>query len=338
MKARVMEKNFFYSLLILVGILCSVVFWPFLTTLIVSISLSVVLYPIYTFFNNKVTNNTPWLSSLLTIVCFVIVLGVPAFFIGGMVFDQAQELYATFTSHGGSQPYIAQLSSTLSKVVPIEMVSGLEEKLANAVTSLSKNVATIFTSTISTLLGFLLVLLSLFYFLKDGHHWRGTLMEISPLSDEYDEKILTKLSRAVNGVMKGYLLIALVQGLLMGVGLWIFGVPNPALWGIFAGIASMVPSVGTALVALPAIGYLALVGDTFGMVGLSLWALVLVGTIDNILNPVVVGKKIDLHPLIILFSVLGGISLMGAVGVLIGPLLVSLLYTLLTIYKEHFKL
>jgi predicted PurR-regulated permease PerM len=337
MKTKVIEKNFFYSLLILVGILCILVFWPFLSTIVIGIALSVVLYPVYTFFNSRVTNDTPWLSSLLTLLAFIVVLGVPAFFIGSMVLSQSQELYTSITSNGGPSPYITKISNSIDKLIPMGMSFDMESRIATLVSTVSKNVATILTSTITTIFSFLLVLLSLFYFLKDGRHWRETLMELSPLSDEYDEKILSKFSRAVNGVMKGYLLIALVQGCLMGIGLWIFGVPNAALWGVFAGIASMVPSIGTALVALPAIAYLALIGDNTGVLGLSAWSLVIVGTIDNVLNPIVVGKKIDLHPLIILFSVLGGITVIGALGVLIGPLLVSLLYTLLTIYKEHFK-
>ncbi len=123
----------------------------------------------------------------------------------------------------------------------------------------------------------------------------------------------------------------------MGVGLWIFGVPNPALWGVLTGIASLVPTIGTALVAIPAILFLFAIGNNGAALGLSIWSVIIVGTIDNLLNPIIVGNKIDVPPLLILFAVLGGIALMGPVGILIGPLTVSFLYTLVSIYRTRFQ-
>ena len=96
----------------------------------------------------------------------------------------------------------------------------------------------------------------IFYFLKDGARWRKAIVILSPLSDRDDEKIISRLKLAVNGVIKGYLLVALVQGLLMGIGLSFFGVPHPALWGVVAAIASLIPMIGTALVSIPAFIFL----------------------------------------------------------------------------------
>jgi predicted PurR-regulated permease PerM len=162
-------------------------------------------------------------------------------------------------------------------------------------------------------------------------------MTFSPLPDHDDEKILSRLENAVNAVIKGYLFIALVQGVLVGFGFWIFHVPHAALWGVVAAIASLIPAVGTGLVSIPAIAFLFFTGDTFSAIGLLLWASILVGTIDNFLTPLVVGTKIHISPFLILFSVLGGISLLGPVGILVGPLTLSLLYTLISIYRNEFK-
>jgi predicted PurR-regulated permease PerM len=93
-----------------------------------------------------------------------------------------------------------------------------------------------------------------------------------------------------------------------------FGVPNPALWGTIAGIVSLIPTIGTAMVSIPAVLYLVATGTQGQAIGLLTWALVLVGLIDNLLNPVLVGKKVDIPALLILFSVLGGIALFGPVG------------------------
>lgn len=177
----------------------------------------------------------------------------------------------------------------------------------------------------------------MFYFLKDGAKWRKAIVVLSPLDDKEDEKIISRFSLSVNAVIKGYLFIAVVQGALMGFGLWFFNIPNPALWGVVAAAVSLIPTFGTALVSVPAMIFLFVTGDTSSAVGLLIWSTIVVGMVDNFLSPFIVGKKINIPPLLILFSVLGGISLLGPVGVLVGPLTISLLYTLISIYRNEFK-
>jgi predicted PurR-regulated permease PerM len=121
---------------------------------------------------------------------------------------------------------------------------------------------------------------------------------------------------------------------LTGIGMSLFGVPNAALFGVLAGIASLIPSIGTALVAVPAIIFLLATGHPANAIGFAIWSGALVGMVDNFLNPYIVGTKLQVPPLLILFSVLGGISLMGPVGILIGPLTMSLLYVLMSLYRH----
>ena len=123
----------------------------------------------------------------------------------------------------------------------------------------------------------------------------------------------------------------------MGLGLWIFNVPNGALWGVVAAVTSLLPTFGTAFVSVPAMIFLIALGDTTSAVGLLIWAIVVVGLVDNFLSPILVGSKTHIPPLLILFAVLGGISVLGPVGILVGPLTVSLLYTLISIYRNEFK-
>lgn len=333
MEHKIVERYFFFGLLLAALVFTLVVFRPFLPVLIIGASLSVVLHPVFEWLNKHVTGERSWLSSLITIMMFIIVLAVPLYFIGSSVFKQSQEVY-TSIANGGAGNFIQTLSQKISTVVSESFVVDVDQKVADLITFVTSNIASIFTSTLSTILSFLLVLLAMFYFLKDGAHWRHIIVRLSPLSDADDSKILSRLSKAVSGVLKGYLLIALSQGILMGIGLWVFGVPHPALWAVLAAIASLVPSIGTALVAAPAILFLFLTAGTAPALGLLIWSLILVGTVDNMLNPILVGKETSIHPLLILFSVLGGIVLMGPVGLLIGPLAISLLLALVSIYQE----
>ena len=177
-------------------------------------------------------------------------------------------------------------------------------------------------------------LISLFYFLRDGKSFTQYLKILSPLSDRQDEKILSRLFVAVNSVIKGALSIALIQGFLTGIGFWIFGVPNPVLWGSTAAIAALVPNIGTALVLVPAIGFLYLNGEVAQAIGLGIWSITAVGLIDNILGPYLINRGVKIHPLLILLSVIGGLGLFGPVGFLLGPLIISLLFALIDIHFE----
>ncbi len=336
MQPKIMEKYFFFGLLFVTFVFAFFIFRPFWIVLVLGISFSVVLYPVYLWLVRKRLSN--WLGAILTLLFFIVVLCIPLFGIGSIVLDQSQNFYHSIVNnHGDAGPLINSFGNKINKILPRGMSLNINDVISTFLSFLTNNIANIFSATVSVLFSFILLLLTIFYFLKDGESWRETFLKLSPLSNADDEKILVKLTRTINGVIKGYLLIAFIQGTLMGVGLAIFHVPNPAIWAVIAGIASIVPPLGTAVVSVPAVIFLFITGNTGMAIGLLIWAVVIVGTGDNLLNPYIVGHKISVPPFLILFSVLGGISLLGPVGVLIGPLTVSLLYTLTEIYQSEFK-
>lgn len=335
MEHKTLEKSFFFGLLLLTGAFALVVLKPFLLVLVVGASLAIVFNPLLHFFQRHF-GQIRWLSALLCTILFVILLTGPLFLLGTVLVKESQGLYTSLVSEQGLDPLIGHIQVTVDKIFPALGVD-VQEIGLNLAATLSSNLGTIFTTTVNTVLALILVVLTLFYFLKNGREWKEALIKFSPLSITADEKIMNRLIQAVNGVMRGYLFIAFIQGILMGIGLWIFGVPNPALWGTIAGIVSLIPTIGTAMVSIPAVLYLAATGTQGQAIGLLIWALVLVGLIDNLLNPVLVGKKVDIPALLILFSVLGGIVLFGPVGILIGPLVISLLFALFDIYKTEYR-
>lgn len=335
MQTKIIERYFFFGLLLATFVSTFFIFRPFWIVLVLSIAFSIVLYPIYEWFKRRGLPSL--LSSLLTIFLFAIILLGPISGIGVLVFNQSQDVYEEVVNGENVGSFIDSIDNTINKILPTDITFDLKEKAADLVLYISNNIAKIFSTTLSAFFSLILIFLSIFYFLKDGAKWRQALIELSPLSDKDDRKIIMRLERAVNGVLKGYLLIAIIQGVLMGVGFWIFGIPNGALWGVVAAIASLVPMIGTAFISVPAIIFLFATGQDVMALGFLIWSLVIVGTVDNFLNPLIVGSKINIPPLFILFSVLGGIVVLGPIGVLIGPLAVSLLYTLLSIYKKEFE-
>jgi predicted PurR-regulated permease PerM len=337
MQNRTIEKYFFLGFLLIVTLFSLLIFRPFLPVIIVGASLSVVLHPLYNWFKAKVTRGKSWIAALLTVIIFIVILFGPVLAVGILVFNQSQDLYHSFVAGGSSNAFLESINQSVNKILPDGTYFQVQDKFADLVTLIYNNIANIFTTTLQTFLSLILVILTIFFFLKDGDEWKNSLIKISPLSDKDDEKILTRLSNSINGIIKGYLFIAIAQGALMGVGLAIFGVPSPALWGVFSGFASLVPTIGTGLVAVPAVLFLFATGSTGAAIGMAIWAIVIVGLMDNFLNPLIVGQRIEVPPLLILFAVLGGIALMGPVGILIGPLTISLLYALIGIYRHSFQ-
>jgi predicted PurR-regulated permease PerM len=335
MQTKFIERYFFFGFLLVTLIFTFVIFRPFLIVMVLGASFACVLYPIYRWLNGKKLPS--WFSAFLTVLLFVIVLCGPFLSIGTIVFNQTQDVYQKIVVNGDTGAFVNSVENAINKVLPASMHFDANEKISSLAYYISNNIAIIFSTTFSAFFSFLLMLLAIFYFLKDGAHFRKALVVLSPLEDKDDEKILTRLSRAVNGVIKGYLFIALAQGILMWLGLWLFGIPNPALWGVVAAITSLIPTIGTALVSIPAILFLFATGETTSAIGLAVWAGIVVGTVDNLLSPYVISGKTNVPPFLILFSVLGGISLLGPVGILIGPLTLSLLYTLISIYRHEYK-
>ena len=329
MQQKTTEKYFFFGLLFVVLIFAFFIFRPFWIILVLGASLSVVLYPVYLWL--KKGRLPDWFSALLTVLLFIIILCGPLLGIGLIVFKQAQHVYYSVVYSGNTGPLIDSLQTKITAILPQGVAFDINQKISSLIYFVFNNLANVFNTTVSALISFILIIFSIFYFLKDGEKWKKALLAFSPISEKN-----TKLSHSINGILRGYLLIALIQGILVSLGFVIFGIPNPALWGVLAGIASLLPPTGTALITIPAIIFLFITGHTIPGIGLLLWSAILVGTVDNVLNPILVSKKIEIPPFLILFSVLGGISLLGPVGILMGPLTVSLLYTLTSMYLEEF--
>jgi len=335
MQTKIIEKYFFFGLLLATLLFTFMIFRPFWVVLVLGVSFSIVLYPIYEWLHKKHLPN--WLSAFITVLLFIIVLCGPLLGIGAVVFNQSQDVYRQVIDNGSTEPFLNTIEKRVNKILPKVMTFDINEKTTDFITYLSNNIASIFSTTVSAFFSFLLMLLIIFYFLKDGTKWKKAIMVLSPLSDKDDEKIISRLAFAVNTVIKGSLLIALIQGILLGFGLWLFNISNPALWGVVAAVCSLLPTFGTALISIPAIMFLFFIGDNASAIGLLIWAVVVVGMVDNFLSPLIVGTRINIPSLLILFSVLGGISLLGPVGILVGPLTISLLYTLISIYRNEFK-
>ncbi len=333
MQTKIIERYFFFGLLLGTLLFTFLIFKPFWVVLVLGVSFSIVLHPIYEWMRkNKLPD---WLASLLTLIFFILVLVGPILFMGTLVFNQSQNIYQNIVTSHNTTPFLNSLNQRIGNFLPNGVTFDANEKVREFISLIFNNMALIFSATLNTLFAFFLMLLSIFYFLKDGERWKKSLIILSPLAESDDEKIISRLYHSINGVIKGSLLVSSVQGILLGIGFTVFGVPAPALWGVTAFFVSFVPIVGTAMVWVPAVLFLFMTQGTTAAIGLGIWAIVEVIIADNFLSPLVLGRKVDIPPLLMLFSLLGGLSLFGPVGILVGPLVISLLYALVSIYRNE---
>jgi predicted PurR-regulated permease PerM len=171
--------------------------------------------------------------------------------------------------------------------------------------------------------------------LKDGPEFLKKLIRLSPLPDSQDEFILSKLAQAVRSVVLGTLGIAIIQGLLTTIGLMIFGISQPVLWGAIAAVCALIPYFGTSFVFVGAV-LDAVISHSYGAaIGLTIWGVFIVGLIDNILMPYLISIGEKSHPFAVLISVLGGVLIFGPMGFLVGPVFLTLFFALFELYSFH---
>lgn len=335
----------YFLLLSLTGVVMLTigVFWPFLKPLALAAVFAVVLQGIYTRIS-KMLGGWPSTSALLTVLISIFALLLPLSLVGVLVSNEAHTLYLSLEGAGGGRTVLADMVLRADEMFG-SVVPGLGEFAQNTSTNVDMyakealrwvtgNAGGIFSSFSKLLLSFFIFFIALYYLLRDGKRVRQILIELSPLSDREDMRVFDRLGLAVNSVIKGNLTIALVQGILTTIGFLLFGVPSALLWGTVAAVAALIPGIGTALVLIPAVVFLFFIGSTSSAIGLLVWGVLAVGLIDNFLGPKLVGKGMNLHPLLVLLSVLGGLSYFGPAGVFLGPLAVSLLFALLSIYAD----
>ena len=337
-----MENHFFFALLAGVILLVVFIFLPYVNVLVLAITLAIIFSPVNRRIQ-KVVGNRESFAAFCTLCIIAVVVLAPLFFITFKIYGETRDLYTSLSGRGGSTVALETLEKNIislsSRVLP-EGIRPTDESLdlgQYVQTALSFGVShldTIFSRTAILIFKLFLLLVALYYTLRDGPKLKKSLVEYSPLVDTHDEQIFKKLELAVNSVVKGSLTVGVIQGVLTGIGFAIFGVPNPALAGSIAVITSLIPGVGTAIVLIPGVIYLFVTGSTGAAIGLLLWAVVAVGLIDNILGPFLVKRGINIHPFLILLSVIGGIGFFGPVGFSMGPLALSLLFALLSLYKS----
>ncbi|MET0501791.1 MAG: AI-2E family transporter [Candidatus Binatia bacterium] len=342
---------FFFTLLLVLLYGAVLILSPFLKALIWAAILAVLFYPAYAWLLGVFKNNAS-LAALTVIVLITLVVVLPGIKIVGFLSEEIGELVksvGTLVNGEGVEtwkqnPWIQRLLRWWGllgvELAELKFEIDWKKLLIQGAQVSSGAVLAQVTGVAQNLFLFVanvfLVLLTLFFFLRDGAAFCYRLRRLLPMDPEHQERLFTNIVNAVTAVVHGCLVVAMIQGFLAGLAYWVLGVPYALVWGVATAFFALLPVGGSTIVTIPITIYLLLQGDIVRGVLLAIWALGVVGGVDNVLKPIFIGTRLKLPMLFLFFGILGGLSVFGALGLILGPVLLALLAALLDLYMEAY--
>lgn len=309
---------------------------PFLATLVWALALAVLLTPFQRWLEAKLKR--PNLAAAISVLVGSLVVAVPATFVGQRLVQEAAkgtEFIKTKVESGewrraiGAQPRLAPLADWVERKVDLP---GTVKTLS---TWLTTTAGAIVMGSVVQVIGFCLTFYLLFFFLRDRGAALQSLRSLSPLSEPEMDRLFGRVADTIYATVYGTLAVSAVQGLLGGLMFWWLGLPTPLLWGVVMGLLAIVPVVGAFVVWIPAALFLLLEGNWGEALVLTLWGVLVVGTVDNLLRPVLVGNRLKLHTVLAFMSVVGGLMLFGASGLILGPVALTITTVLLQSWRNR---
>ena len=338
------QRRFLLVLVIVISLLFLFMIRSFLITLLLAAIFSAMAMPCQRWICARTRDRRP-LAALFTLLILIVVVGIPIFGFLGLVANQAIEISqaarpwieSQIVEAGGWDEFLAQYP-ILHRFLPeqTELLSKLSEFAAAAGRVLADSVVGITRGTAAFALQVFVLLYAMFFFLKDGAAIIEKILYYVPLPEEAEQELIDKIVSVATAVLKGSLVIGILQGGLAGAAFWMVGIPGWAFWTTVMIVLSIIPAIGSALIWIPAAIYLFSSGPMAPAIMFTLWCILVVGTVDNFLRPRLVGKDTKMPDILVLISTLGGIFLFGAVGFILGPIIAALFLGVWFIYGEMF--
>jgi predicted PurR-regulated permease PerM len=321
--------------------------WPYLSILVLAFVLTGIFYPLYNFFVKKMR---PVASSLITCTIIFLVVFVPLVFLVGSLSKEAYGLYVMGSNAATNQA----LKELLQNSHIVERIEGFlanydirlgAENINKAFSELGRTVglflyeqvSTVASNVLKFVVNFAFMLLVIFFLLIDGKKLIIFLVELSPLPDDQDRKLMEKFHAMASVVLVVNGLSGLIQGSLGGAVFAIFGLGSPLLWGSLMAILAFLPILGIALVFIPAAIHLFLKGRIGAGIFFLVFYLVLSSVMEYVIKPKLVGNKVQIHTLLVFLSILGGLKVFGILGIIYGPLVITAFLTLTDIYRSSYE-
>ena len=346
--AHSFRTAFVLLLVLAVSILFLAVAWPFIRPLFLGAILAGLCRPLYNWINRLVRGRAGLAAILTLLLLFVLVVGPLSAFVG-LVVSQAlnvsneaipwvQQQFGSASAFNVHDWLVTRFPKLAAYVPEEQQILESFGRAAKAAGSFLVSSATqLTTGTAAFLLNFFVMFYAMFFFFRDGKEILEKILYYMPLEHDDEMLLLDRLSSVTRATVRGTLLIGFVQGTLAGLGFWAAGIDGAAFWGTLMAILSIVPGIGSALVWIPGVIYLFITGHSLAATLLLIWCAVAVGTIDNLLRPILVGKDARMPDLLILVGTLGGLYFFGGVGLIVGPIVCGLFLTVWEIYGATFR-
>ncbi len=334
-KAQLFNFFFFGILLFLLYQLLRILS-PFTGAILVSATLALIFYPLNLWVRRHVIGNHTAAAALSTVTAVLTVV-LPLLVFGWLLLRESREFYPRtnqWLTNISQRDLQVQLPETLKNYWDLDLADIVTTNLKTIQGNITSSGTVIFRNIFFFLISFVVMTFTLFVFFRDGERFLHWLIDIIPMDQEYKHRIAGQLYMTTMAVVRGLLLTAAFQGLTGALGYWLAGVPAPALFGALTSFAALVPFVGTSLVWLP------LSAAMFFWKGIKvglfvmLWGLIVVGLLDNILRPILIGKGAKLPIFLLFLGIFGGMKVYGPLGLFMGPLLISCVIVFLQIYRE----
>lgn len=339
-----MRHFLFFILLAAVTYGFFVILKPFFYPLFWAAILASIFYPTYKKLKNK--TKSPNLSSSLTLVLILLIIVLPLILISALVVKEAVDLYDAATTNSSQitsdiQNFLnAAQKNPISQKLHLDQAFSVEKltEIAQAFTGfILTSVRVITQNSVVFVAMFIMMFYALFFFVRDGERLLKEIMHLCPLGDRYEKILYEKFTSTVRATIKGTMTVGLIQGLLGFLMFAVADIKGAAIWGVLMVIMACIPAVGCYFVWLPVAIIEIIIGNTGTGIAMILFGALVIGTIDNFLRPVLVGRDTQMHPLLVLFSTLGGIATFGISGFVIGPVIASLLLAFWEMYDEYYK-
>lgn len=316
-------------------LLCYWMAAPFLAAIAGALALAVLFAPLQRWLESKLKHSG--VAAFVAVMAIALMVVVPATFVVQRLVMQAAksaEVIELKVESGEwrraieAQPGLAPIADRVDRYID------LPSTVKTLTSWLKTTTGSIVRGSVVQLAGFFLVFYLLFYFLRDRGSALASLRALSPLSAPDMDHLLNRVDNTIHATIYGTLAVSSIQGLLGGLMFWWLGLPAPLLWGVVMALLGIVPVLGAFVVWIPAALFLVLEGSWQSALILAVWGMIVVGTIDNLLRPVLVGKRLKIHTVLAFMSVVGGLLLFGAAGLILGPIVLTVTTVLLEIWSR----
>jgi predicted PurR-regulated permease PerM len=310
--------------------LCYLLARPFLPAIAWALALAVVTQPMFPWIQRRLGGPNVAAGTCVALVAVVIV--APVILLGHQLFREAAAFGEAVKAAPQRWENLAREHPAIGSAMNWLGGQGNWEK---HVQSFLGSVPTLIGGTVATAVQLFVTFFILFFLYRDREHALRSLRSLLPLSSREATEVSHRVADTIHATIYGTLLVAAIQGTLGGLMFWLLGLPAPLLWGVVMAVLAVIPVLGAFVVWVPAAIFLAMQGEWWKAVLLAGWGTVVVGLIDNLLYPVFVGKRLRFHTVPVFISIVGGLSVFGASGLILGPVILSVTSALIEIWRRR---